>query len=145
MGVTIYCKKTGTEIDLGGGGFLRLRNKVTELAGEPFASHYAKLSTPEYMWSGGEMRKMLFEAFNARTERLIASKKADVKIVDFLLQSDCGGSIHYGACKNILKAIGDYDDDRIYGYAGRPDAAHFRDFKRILEECVEHKCDMCWD
>ena len=33
MGITISCKKTGRSIDIGYGGFNRLRNKVAELAG----------------------------------------------------------------------------------------------------------------
>lgn len=40
MGVTIKCKKTGRDIDLGYSGFMRLRNKVAELMGGPFCSHY---------------------------------------------------------------------------------------------------------
>lgn len=28
MGLTIYCKKTGRSIDMGAGGFLRLRNQI---------------------------------------------------------------------------------------------------------------------
>ena len=43
MGVTIKCKKTGRGIDLGYSGFMRLRNKVAELMGGPFCSHYKKL------------------------------------------------------------------------------------------------------
>ena len=43
MGVTIKCKKTGREIDLGCGGFMNLRRKVAQLMGEPFYSHYEKL------------------------------------------------------------------------------------------------------
>ena len=43
MGVTIKCKKTGRNIDLGYSGFMRLRRKVAELMGEPFCGHYKKL------------------------------------------------------------------------------------------------------
>lgn len=43
MGVTISCRKTGRSIDLGGGGFFNLRNKVSDLVGDPWASHYRKL------------------------------------------------------------------------------------------------------
>ena len=41
MGVSISCKKTGKSIDMGYGGFFNLRKKVAELAGGPFAEHYA--------------------------------------------------------------------------------------------------------
>lgn len=136
MGVSISCKKTGKSIDMGYGGFFNLRKKVAELAGGPFAEHYASLKTfgdEEY-----------FEAFDRKTSEILEKKQADIKIVDFCLQSDCDGKIHYGACKNILKVIGDYDDDIAYGYFGRPDCAMFKDFKEILEDCVKNKCDMLW-
>lgn len=75
---------------------------------------------------------------------MLAAKQADIKIVDFLLQSDMEGRIRYGACKNILKAIGDYDDDIFYGYVSHGDMSRFRQFRRILEDCVETKSDMVW-
>ena len=43
MGVTISCTKTGRTIDMGSGGFLRLRRKISELVGEPWTSHYKAL------------------------------------------------------------------------------------------------------
>lgn len=43
MGVTISCTKTGRTIDMGSGGFLRLRSKISELVGEPWTSHYKAL------------------------------------------------------------------------------------------------------
>lgn len=51
---------------------------------------------------------------------------------------------YYGACKELLKIIGDYDDNVLYGYIGRPDCAKFRDFKAILQDCADNKCDMIW-
>ncbi len=146
MGVTIYCKKTGRSIDMGYGGFDRLRNKVAELAGEPFAGHYAKLSTPEYMFClNKQRRESLYAEFDAETQRMVDEGIVPIKIVDFCLQPDCEGKINYGACKEILKAIGDYDDKSIkYGYAARPDCATFHDFKGILQDCVDNKCMMIW-
>lgn len=64
--------------------------------------------------------------------------------MDFLLQSDVGGRIHYGACKNILKIIGDYDDNIMYGYAAWGEQSRFSRFRRILEDCVATKSDMIW-
>ena len=141
MGITISCKKTGKTIDMGYIGFKLLRDKIAELYGGPFAEHYKGIERAPFM---GEARKKYFEAFDRRTEELIQSKKVSVKIVDFLLQPDTGGAIRYGACKEILNAIGDYDDDIRYGYAGRKDCAMFCDFKAILQDCAEHKCDMVW-
>lgn len=143
MGITIRCKKTGRSIDLGCGGFCNLRNKVADLTGEPWASHYRKLDSGLRLY--GESRKKFYEDFDAETERLLKEKKVSIKIVDFCLQSDCEGSIRYGACKELLAAIGDYDDNILYGYAGRPDCARFKDFVAILRDCAENKCDMVWD
>ena len=136
MGLTVECKKTGRSIDVGYGGFCRLRNKVAELAGGPFAEHYKSLSP----FGDNEY----YEEFDKKTKEILDNKQADIKIVNFLLQSDCSGKIRYGACKNILKAIGDYDDDILYGYCGRPDCAKFADFKEILNDCINNKCDMLW-
>lgn len=47
------------------------------------------------------------------------------------------------SCRKLLKIIGDYDDELAYGYAARPNSG-FKDFKRILEDCVKRKCSMRW-
>ena len=83
MGLTIRCKKTNRRMDLGYGGFARLRNKVAELAGGPFAEHYLSLRI-----SGD---KEYFETFDKKTKEILENKQADIKIVDFCLQSDCEG------------------------------------------------------
>lgn len=146
MGVTISCRKTGRSIDLGGGGFFNLRNKVSYLVGDPWASHYRKLEDifRKAFSMSDEERRQAYNAFDAETERLLAEKKVSFKVVDFLLQPDCEGLIRYGACKELLKIIGDYDDNVLYGYIGRPDCAKFRDFKAILQDCADNKCDMIW-
>lgn len=144
MGLTIRVKSskaTARPIDMGGGGFLRLRSRVAMLYGEPWASHYKTLIEHPVISSDDSF----YDEFDKKTEQLIREKKVSIKIVDFCLQSDIEGSIHYGACKEILKAIGDYDDNVCYGYAGLPSCAKFRDFKAILEDCVRLKCDMVWD
>ena len=140
MGVTIKCKKTGQGIDMGAGGFEHLRCKVSELCGEPWKSHYETLvGPPRYSKDDA-----FYAQFNETTERLLAEKRISIKVVDFLLQPDVEGRIRYGACKQLLEIIGDYDDDILYGYAGRPDCARFRDFKELLRQCAEHKCDLVW-
>lgn len=151
MGVMLYCKKTGRNMNMGYGGFNRLRNKVAELAGEPFASHYAKLSRPEYMFCvTPDVTQKLYAEFDAETQRIISEGKVSFKIVDFCLQSDCEGKIRYGVCKEILKAIGDYDDDHTYyGYAhygphGITGSGTLSDFKAILQDCVDNKCMLIW-
>lgn len=143
MGVTIKCKKTGRDIDLGYFGFSRLRCKVAQLLGEPFYSHYMKLlDAPRFMEPDEE--KNFCTQWDTEAARLITENNIPVKVVNFLLESDCDGKIRYGACKDMLKVIGDYDDNICYGYAGRKDCAMFRDFKAILQDCVDNKCDMVW-
>ncbi|MCG4526346.1 hypothetical protein [Intestinimonas massiliensis (ex Afouda et al. 2020)] len=147
MGVSITCRKTGRTIDMGGGGFLRLRRKVSELQGGPFHDIYEEVCS-WYPGCTAEAADEFDARINARIEELLAdedkTKRPDIKIIDFLLQTDVGGRIRYGACKNILKVIGDYDDNILYGYCGRPDCARFADFKAILQDCVDTKSDMIW-
>ena len=143
MGVTIKCKKTGRDIDLGYSGFMRLRNKVAELMGGPFYSHYKKLYDALPLMRPDEEKKFYTE-WDTEAIRLITENNIPVKVVNFLFEDDCDGKIRYGACKEILKVIGDYDDNICYGYAGRSDCAMFRDFKAILQDCVDNKCDMVW-
>lgn len=144
MGVTMECKKTGRSIDLGYGGFNNLRNRVAKLVGEPFSSHYLRLSDSGVMFLIGEHRKKYFEEYDLKTEQMVINGSVPVKVANFLYQSDCEGKIRYGACKELLKIIGDYDDDILYGYCGRKDCAKFSDFKSILLDCVMQKCDMVW-
>ena len=143
MGLTIRVKSRNAHvrpIDMGGGGFMRLRNRVAKLYGDPWASHYETLTSSSHI--GDED---FYDDFDRKTEVLLKEKKVSPKIVDFCLQSDIRGRVRYGACKEILQTIGDYDDNICYGYAGRPDCAMFRDFKAILEDCVLLKCDMVWE
>ncbi len=148
MGISIECKQTGLSIDMGYIGFNRLRDKVAELVSNEFGEHIKKLSEPKIMvlslGFNEEKKKHFFDDFNKKTQKFIADKKVSPKIVDFILQPDCEGKIHYGACKQLLKVIGDYDDNVIYGYAGWENPAKFADFKEILNDCVKNKCDMVW-
>jgi len=144
MGVTISCKKTGHGIDMGGGGFMRLRMKVADLVGGPFVCHYHILESPQVMWLSGKDLEAFFNEYDTKTEEFIANGCVNIQVADFLYQSDCEGCIRYSACKTLLKVIGDYDDNILYGYSGRPDCAKFADFKRLLQECVENKCDLVW-
>lgn len=144
MGVTISCKKTGNDIDLGYGGFNRFRNKVAKLVGNPFSDHYLELDKTEVAMLSGEEKDKYFRDYDDLTEQMIKENKVNIKVADFLYQSDCEGKIRYGACKELLKVIGDYDDNILYGYCGRPDCAKFCDFVSVLKDCAENKCDMIW-
>lgn len=147
MGITLKCKKTDRYLDMGYFGFNRLREKVAELVGEPFASHYKKLSTSQYVFSFGETRDKLFAAFDAETEDMLKRKVISVKVASFLLQSDCEGKLRYGGCIDLLKVIKDYDDDVHYGYVGRDksEISDFMLFRMILQDCVKTKSMLIWD
>lgn len=93
MGVTI--KSKSRSIDLGGGGFRRLRTKVAELAAPDIFEHYKKLG--EGMWYPN--RKAFFK---------------------------------------------DYDDNILYGYAGRKDCAKFADFKKIVKDGIDSGDGFSW-
>lgn len=142
MGVTIMCKKTGREMDMGYFAFDRLRTRVAELVSYDVGVHYHKLN--DILKLSGSERGKAARAYDEETGKLIECGNLNPKIADFLYQSDESGRIRYGACKEILKAIGDYDDDVIYGYAGRANAGTFKDFKAILQDCIDNKCFMVW-
>ena len=142
MGVTIKCKKTGREMDVGYFGFHKLRAKIAELVSPKVGKHYQMYDGIFSMTSPAKEHALKSHA--DETERLIERKELSIKIADFLYQSDCEGKIRYGACKEILKVIGDYDNRVIYGYAGRENPAKFKDFKEILQDCVDNKCFMVW-
>ena len=144
MGVTLFCRKMGHSIDMGYGGFMRLRKKVAMLAGEEFGLHYGQLFEHLCTLTDSKVRDQLLEDFDNKTEQFIRDKAVSIKVVDFLFQSDAEGEIRYGACKELLKIIGNYDDKICYGYAGRPDCAMFRDFKALLKDCVASKSNLAW-
>ncbi len=81
MGVTLACEYTKRSMDLGYIGFNRLRNKIAELAGEPFLSHYAKLDNLSF---GTEKD---FQAFDLVTARIVLDRRG------------------FAACHRILYAI----------------------------------------
>ena len=137
MGVTLVCEYTKRGMDLGYIGFNRLRRKIAELVGEPFLSHYAKLDN---LLFGTEKD---FQAFDLVTARMFWTGEVSPHVIEFCMQSDCGGFVTWRACRKLLKIIGDYDDELAYGYAARPNSG-FKDFKRILADCVKHKCSMRW-
>ena len=138
-------KKTKRSIDLGCGGFLRLRRKVADLCGEEVSAHYRPMLDSMYDSFGTPEEKQAFwEDYDQKTVQLVQSGKLNVKVQNFLYAPDIEGRATYGTCKILLKIIGDYDDNILYGYAGRPDCARFRDFKAILEDCVRTKSAMVW-
>ena len=139
MGVTI--RSPHYSIDLGYFGFERLRQKIADLTAEDIGEHYRALLGG----AAGKEQDVWIEEYNRKTEELAEKYKGRYnKILNFLYAPDCDGKATYGTCKDILKVIGVYDDNILYGYAGRPDCAKFADFRRILEDCAQCKKQMTW-
>lgn len=139
MGVTI--KSSKHSIDLGGGGFKRLRTKVAELAAPDIFEHYKKLD--EYLRFPN--RKTFFEDYDTKIAEL--DKKYEGKmsdILDFLYESDCNAEMDAEHCRSIYEVIKDYDDDILYGYAGRKDCAKFADFKKIVKDGIDSGDGFSW-
>ena len=128
MGVTI--KSKSRSIDLGGGGFRRLRTKVAELAAPDIFEHYKKLG--EGMWYPN--RKAFFKDYDEKIAELDKKYKGKMSdILDFLYESDCDAEV-----------IKDYDDNILYGYAGRKDCAKFADFKKIVKDGIDSGDGFSW-
>ena len=121
MGVTIESKNHS--INLGGGGFMRLRTKVAELAAPDIFEHYKKLD--EGMRLYGDERKAFYKSYD-------------------LYESDCDGIMDVPHCRSIYEVIKNYDDDILYGYAGRKDCAKFADFKAIVKDGIDSGDGFTW-
>lgn len=137
MGVTIYSKHYSA--DLGYAGFFLLRSTVASLLGEDIGKHYKTLRSRK-IFLDREEEKLYWAEYDRKTEE-IANRypKNRQKVFAFLYTPDTDGSVTYGTCRQLLSLLDGYDDDVCYGYAGRPDCAKMRDFKRLLEDCVENK------
>ena len=139
MSVTIECKSGNLSYDLRTWGFESLRMKVASLSSEEWGKHYSKLMKPPFCH-----KELFYESFNRVTEDLIKKRKVSSSVVNFCLQSDCGGKATYRQCREIYKHIKDYDDDVSYGFAGQQGNFTFNDFKALLEHCIENKCGFEW-
>lgn len=139
MAVTIESKSGNLSYDLRTGGFASLRMRVASLCNEEWGKHYSKAIIPPFCH-----KERFYENFNRVTEDLIGKKKVSSGVVDFCLQSDCGGKATYRQCREIYKHIKDYDNDINYGFAGQPDSFTFKDFKTLLEYCIKNKCGFEW-
>ena len=141
MGITIESKNK--EIDLGYGGFMNLRTKVAELAGEDIGEHYRNLHKAPMF--GEEQRKEFFKKYDKKTAELDKKYNGEINcILHFLYASDCEAEMPVDVCEKIYEVIKDYDDDLLYGYSGRADCAMFKDFKELVKDCIDNKCSMEW-
>ena len=142
MGVTIESKNHS--IDLGGWGFICLRTKVAELAAPDICEHYKKSMDGMRLYDE-DKRKAFYESYNAKIAEL--DKKYEGKmsdILDFLYESDCDAEMDADHCRSIYEVIKDYDDNILYGYAGRKDCAKFADFKKIVKDGIDSGDGFSW-
>lgn len=139
MSISISCKKTGRDITVDTGGFLRLRRDIALYCYKEWGEHYTELMSFPLLKG-----KEWYKAFDRKTLELINRRKVSKKFVYFCLQPDAGGSIAPGTCKMIYDRIKDYDNDAIYGYHGKPNPCKLCDFKKILKECIDTKSRLEW-
>jgi hypothetical protein len=142
MGITIANHKHS--IDMGAGGFARLRITISKLLNcKEFADLYTDLSTGgqyRYAEKGFSSMDEYFEDHDRKALSTCEANKLDEEVVNFLYRSDCDcSSVSVKTCRHLWRFIKDYDDDIVYGYVGRPDRAMFRDFKQIIKECVDDR------
>lgn len=135
MGITIESKNHA--IDLGYVGFRTLRVKIAELAAPDIFEHYKKSMDGMQMYDEDE-RKSFYESYNAKTAELDRKYNGRMSdILDFLYESDCSAEMDVSHCRSIYKVIKNYDDNILYGYAGREDCAKFADFKKIVKDGID--------
>lgn len=141
MGVTISSENYS--IDLGYGGFNNLRTKVAELAAGDIGEHYKKLHEGIFLF--GSLREDFFKEYDKKINEIAKAHNGEMdEILDFLYASDCEGEVPVKVCEKIYEVIKDYDDNILYGYAGRPDCAKFKDFKELVKDCIDSNCSMEW-
>lgn len=141
MGVTI--KSKNYSIDMGYGGFVALRTKVAVLAADDIGEHYKELE--KGMFLIGTTKAKFFEEYDKKTAELDEKYNHEFNaVLHFLYASDCDAEMPVEVCKKIYEVIKDYDDNVLYGYAGRPDCAMFKDFKELVKDCIDNDCSMEW-
>lgn len=138
MGVTIESKNHA--IDLGYGGFMRLRAKIAELSDKELGMHYKHLNDAP-MFDG---REVFFKEYDEKIVEIVDKNKIPHAVPDFIYQSDCNGSLSTEQCLVIYEIIKDYDDDIQYGYSGKKDCAKFNDFKTLLKDCIDNNAKLEW-
>lgn len=117
--------------------FAKLREKISELYGEPWASHYASLRRAP----AGIGIKEFYTAFCEKTQKMIEDQEVPDYLVQFCLLPDTDGTISYQDCEKLLELIGDYEDNFIYDIFNEYTIA---DFKELLRECIDKQCELGW-
>ena len=142
MGITI--SGPSKSIDMGSGGFARLRIIISKLLNcMEFAELYEDLSTGgqyHYAEKGFDSMSEYFDDHDEKVLEICERNRLDEEVINFLYRSDCDNkSVSAKTCRHLWKFINDYDDDVIYGYPGQKNPAMFKDFKAIVQECVEKR------
>lgn len=136
MGVCIYATHSTDEFYMGYGGFFNLRKNIAMILDNDFGENYANLIFCHTEAEYAENDKVANE--------IIANKKLDTDIIQFLYLSDTNGEIGYKVCKKIYDLIKDVD----FGKKGFRYAAYqqndYEDFKDFLKECYQHHRKMRW-
>lgn len=140
----VTIKSKNHSIDLGYGGFRTLRVKIAELAAPDIFKHYKKSMDGMRLYNDGE-RKAFYESYDAKIAELDEKYEGKMSdILDFLYKSDCSAEMDADHCRSIYEVIKDYDDDILYGYAGRKDCAKFADFKKIVKDGIDSGDGFSW-
>lgn len=85
MGITIHSPHKS--IDMGAGGFLRLRRDIAKLTNSEISGHYELLLTDHYI----TMVYHGFEEYDRKTEELYEKYRKEYgKVLDFLYAPDTG-------------------------------------------------------
>ena len=139
MGITISNHKKS--IDLGMGGYHNLCNTIAKCLDREFYERYADLMNYyKYREKGFKTQQEFFDDHDKKILEICERKKLDEEVVNFLYRGDCSyESASVKTCRHIWKFIKDYDDKILYGYAGRPDCARFKDFKEIVKTCIDDR------
>lgn len=167
MGLTIFCPKTHRSIDISLNGLWCLRVKIADLAG--VGEHYRQMEKifrqcsiqAENQTKGieddhdqilrsirirKEAERRAFEEYEQKTKQMIQDKILNEKVAQFLWANHYSGvSLPCEVAKEILAVVKDYDDDTIYGYSDSPKPTRFKDFKSILQDCVDTRSPLIWE
>jgi len=147
MGVTMKSPKSS--VDMSYFGFARLQRDIAYMADMALGELVVigrKVHTSEEAQCFEEEAAEQMQAYT-----LVHGQRSG-KIADFLFAEDCGGSVTYGCCQELLKVLTASNDREkqfaytVYGYAGwGKDAARGEDFIRLLRECADAKKPLRWD
>ena len=137
MGVTIFSKNYS--VDIGYGGFARLRRTVAEQCPEEIRKHYLQL--PDTSFSKPEQQKK----YDDKTEELYKKYNDKYgKVINFLYAPVTEKTLGYDAAEQILGIIDGYEDYSVYCFMGENRLVMFSDFVRILRDSVSTKSGFGW-